>query len=225
MEKRVTGCIYAITCKPNGMIYIGSTKVPETRFKQHFKMMDTLNHHSKAMNYLVAEHGVEAFSFEVVEDGIPEACLLEREQEWINRHSPVLINDSKYAAPTAQQINEIVQENRRKYGGRSAPKHADMRPKVAVSHIPCAAQHHDKTINRFRLVWETLSGNIDWVSAMSGISKARLYLLAANASGAVPETKAGHEHYPTYPEQFILEQLAVLVVSSNYLKDVKDIHR
>ena len=71
------GVIYRITCKLDGMIYIGQTvRTIEERFQEH----------AKADSYIgnaIRAHGVENFSVEVIEECDTREQLNEREIFWI----------------------------------------------------------------------------------------------------------------------------------------------
>ena len=67
------GSIYKITNTVNGKAYIGQTRhdVIKRRIAYHFK-----GHGNLALKRAIKKHGVEAFTIEILHDGIILNCLI-----------------------------------------------------------------------------------------------------------------------------------------------------
>ena len=77
-----TGIIYMAVNTVNGKAYVGQTRTSlERRKAQHLSNVRCLcdTHFHRALR----KHGEDTFTWCVLEDGIPEAKLSEREQHWI----------------------------------------------------------------------------------------------------------------------------------------------
>ena len=90
--KGALGCVYAIRCKNNGRIYIGSTIDLEARVTNHFQ---ELAEHRKARKHAYTystwqedfdAFGRQAFEVYVLEDAIPKERLREREAYWADEY-------------------------------------------------------------------------------------------------------------------------------------------
>jgi group I intron endonuclease len=82
---KTTG-VYAIHCRVNDFIYIGSTAVRQgfrRRLTCHFSDLQNGRHHSYLIQRDWKRYGVSAFDFYVLEECSPLDCTL-REQAWIN---------------------------------------------------------------------------------------------------------------------------------------------
>lgn len=74
--------IYKIVNTLNDKVYVGSAIDIETRWRRHKKMLVECSHHSKKLQNSYNKHGIDNFSYEIIE--LCEKHLLtEREQYWI----------------------------------------------------------------------------------------------------------------------------------------------
>ena len=74
------GSIYCITHTPTGRRYIGKANNHKRRWKQHIQ-----NASPSLISSAIQHHGVSEFHFEVIET-VPNDCLSEREQYWIEHY-------------------------------------------------------------------------------------------------------------------------------------------
>jgi DNA-binding CsgD family transcriptional regulator len=79
--------IYRITNTITGMIYIGQAKDIDKRWKQHIDGLDNQRHANRYLRKAWAEHGKNAFKFEVLEHCKVDQ-LTEREQYYLDIHTP-----------------------------------------------------------------------------------------------------------------------------------------
>jgi len=79
--------IYRITCIITGKFYIGSTKELRKRYQNHFGELQRKTHNNRKLQHAFNKHGINAFTFEVIELVLP-AFLLEREQYWLDKLQP-----------------------------------------------------------------------------------------------------------------------------------------
>lgn len=75
--------IYKIINNINGKVYVGSAINISDRFLDHKQMLKRNKHHSTKLQNSVNKHGVENFTFEIIEECSKE-LLIEREQYWID---------------------------------------------------------------------------------------------------------------------------------------------
>jgi hypothetical protein len=70
---RRRGVVYRVTCRSNGIVYIGKTQAeyPAARWSQH--KQQARNGDSDRFHAAMREHGIDAFDFEVI------ACVISRE--------------------------------------------------------------------------------------------------------------------------------------------------
>lgn len=81
-DGRVSG-IYRITCKVDGRLYIGKSVDIRDRWTTHFKRACGVESETTNLLYpAMRKFGIENFSFEIIESGIPEDRLGEREKYW-----------------------------------------------------------------------------------------------------------------------------------------------
>lgn len=74
--------VYQIINTVTGKVYVGSSKNVGKRRAQHFSQLQRGVHHSKRLANSLKIHGIECFSFEVLEE-CEETDLLTREFYWI----------------------------------------------------------------------------------------------------------------------------------------------
>ena len=105
MQSERTGIVYCAQNEVNLKSYIGQTVLPLERRKQtHLTVArgGSGNHFHRALR----KHGANAFTWHVLEDGIPEANLGEREQHWITTydtfHSGYNMTGGGEVSPTTQ---------------------------------------------------------------------------------------------------------------------------
>jgi group I intron endonuclease len=76
--------IYAITNGHNGKVYVGQSTDVDARRSWHFAMLRSQKHPNRHLQSSVIEHGIDGFTFDVVEY-CEETLLDERERAWIER--------------------------------------------------------------------------------------------------------------------------------------------
>jgi group I intron endonuclease len=83
-EHQKSSGIYKITNITNNKCYVGSTKNFAKRWKQHIKELKNNSHHSIKLQRSFNKHGINNFSFEIVEE-IPyeKNLIIEQENFWI----------------------------------------------------------------------------------------------------------------------------------------------
>lgn len=88
--------IYLITHKVTGDRYVGMSRTIEQRWKAHLKRLEQGKHHSKAMQALANEYGLDSFTFEILEECEPEPgkrielTLRSAEEIWMEQLRPEL---------------------------------------------------------------------------------------------------------------------------------------
>lgn len=97
------GCVYAIRCKENGKIYIGSTIRLEERIYQHFRELKShrktrISNVNRLKSYVnwqddYDKYGADAFEIYCLEVNIPQNKLREREFYWVEEYKA---KDPKY---------------------------------------------------------------------------------------------------------------------------------
>ena len=83
--KEKTGCIYMLQNKVNSKMYIGKTmRRLETRIERHLK--DTKYGSELAIHRAIRKYGIDNFEIKVLEDGIKEENLSEKEIYYIKKY-------------------------------------------------------------------------------------------------------------------------------------------
>lgn len=80
-----TGCIYKITNIKDNRVYIGQTSLvnPIKRWEQHYNQ--AINSNNNLYLYkAIRKHGIENFSFQIIENNIPISELDKKEKEYIS---------------------------------------------------------------------------------------------------------------------------------------------
>ena len=86
--KERKGVIYRFYCKVDGKSYIGQTlQNPFERIKRHFRGTG-----NKWLKAALEEHGRKSFHWEILERGIAESKLNERESYWIKELDSIAPN-------------------------------------------------------------------------------------------------------------------------------------
>ena len=95
MENK-NGYVYAIRCKENGKVYIGSTIQLEKRIYQHFRELNAkaktrISNVNRLKSYDIWQsdydkYGKEAFEVYCIEQNIPQEELRKREAYWIDEY-------------------------------------------------------------------------------------------------------------------------------------------
>lgn len=91
------GVIYRIDCAANGRFYIGSSVQFPRRKSLHLRSLRRGDHHSAHMQRSFKRYGENAFSFTIIEEGVPLASLAAREGYHIRILKP-LFNGSRISA-------------------------------------------------------------------------------------------------------------------------------
>ena len=105
--------IYALTCRPSGEAYVGSSVDPERRRKKHLSLLRANKHFNPGLQRAWDQFTPEDFEWRVLER-CPEAELLDRERYWcgawegslFNCRSPGFPSDRK--AITAEYLRSIL---------------------------------------------------------------------------------------------------------------------
>ena len=93
----MTYCIYIITNVHDGKVYVGYTKNAKKRWEKHKKTALSTTCKKQRLHCAIAKHGIEAFSFQVIEENIETIALAwERERFWISHHSSYSDNAKGY---------------------------------------------------------------------------------------------------------------------------------
>lgn len=116
------GCIYKITNKINGKIYIGKTfRTPQIRWSEHKQYSHLTDRYNTPLYYAMRKYGIDNFDFTVIEDNINNVVELnEREKYYIefynstsheDGYNVVLGGDGGRTSSklTLQQVEEIRQ--------------------------------------------------------------------------------------------------------------------
>lgn len=80
--------IYEIKNKINGKKYVGSAMVYERRVKDHLRLLEKGNHHSRHLQSSYNMHGKDAFEFTILEEVDEVSELINVEQKWIDNINP-----------------------------------------------------------------------------------------------------------------------------------------
>lgn len=80
--------VYKIENIQNGKVYIGSSKDIERRWKEHIKMLEEGNHHSRKLqnDYNLTKDLIQ-FKFDVIEEVKFASQLIYREQYWMDYYN------------------------------------------------------------------------------------------------------------------------------------------
>lgn len=83
----MNSCIYKITNRINGKVYIGSTKNVKQRWAKHKALLRHNHHPNFHIQAAWNKYGEDSFVFEIVEECVPDE-LLSREQFFIDTIKP-----------------------------------------------------------------------------------------------------------------------------------------
>src|SRR5579859_6790175 len=118
--------IYAIH-GPSSRVYIGSAVNIEQRWRDHRKELRGKRHHCVFLQWAWLKFGESAFTFAVLEPVEDVACLIEREQHWLDTTSR-LYNTSRTAGsilgmirPPAVRVN--ISRGRKGIPSIKTPEH------------------------------------------------------------------------------------------------------
>ncbi len=76
--------IYAIFNIISGRLYVGSSSRMRRRWSEHASKLGNGRHHAAALQRSWSKHGPNVFSWEILEQVTDPACLIAREQHWID---------------------------------------------------------------------------------------------------------------------------------------------
>lgn len=92
-----TYSIYLITNTLDGKVYVGYTSDPVKRWLRHQQIASRPTERKQRLHIAMTKHGIEAFTFNVVEEGIMTLShALERERHWIERRCSYVDHDKGY---------------------------------------------------------------------------------------------------------------------------------
>lgn len=77
--------IYRIICLPNNRSYIGKAVNFKYRLNNHFKLLNSGDHHNKDLQRAFNQYGENSFRGEIIEFVTPQKDILYRERYHINR--------------------------------------------------------------------------------------------------------------------------------------------
>lgn len=138
------GVVYAITCTPNGAVYVGSTmRSFKQRWSEHRWYLRKGRHHSSRMQRCFKKYGEEAFAFSVVEHVSDLNFLLAREQFHIWRQDPEALMNS---APVSDSALAARLSNL----GRVEPEDAKAKRLIAVRAGMAKVDHRAKFTDEVR---------------------------------------------------------------------------
>lgn len=146
--------IYKLTNKLNGKAYVGQTCDLEARLYLHSRAYD---HRRSSLHRAIRKYGIDAFGFEVLEDGITDRETLNRlEREWIAKlgttdrkkgYNLTSGGEGRSGYELADSQRKKMSESRKgrktsayqKYVAsithKGKPKSLDHRRKISLSHI------------------------------------------------------------------------------------------
>ena len=79
------GIVYKITNNINGKVYVGKSKrLPSIRWAEHQRYAREANR-TNLIYLAIRKYGIENFSFEVIENNIPDSLLAQKECEYIKQ--------------------------------------------------------------------------------------------------------------------------------------------
>lgn len=102
--------IYCIRNIINNKRYIGSSKNLITRFRNHKNQLPRGKSHSAHLQSAYTKYGGENFEFSVLESGIKEEEIIERENYWINVYKTL---DREFGYNSLSSDRHIVTEETR----------------------------------------------------------------------------------------------------------------
>lgn len=113
-------CVYKLTNKLNGKVYIGqTTQKPRYRFSDHRCRARGKKEHREVIHQAISKYGWESFSAEVVEVCNSQAELNSAEEHWIGFYSCIAPNGYNVAAggmgsgATTAEIREKIAASKR----------------------------------------------------------------------------------------------------------------
>jgi group I intron endonuclease len=106
------GWVYLIRCIPNGKVYAGSSVTPARRFYLHRRDLAMGKHHSPPLQASWDKYGVDAFTFEIVEEAAGLKALLAAEQAWIDKFIGNSMNCARVAGSPLGVLRTPEQKKR-----------------------------------------------------------------------------------------------------------------
>ena len=79
--------VYKITCSEDNRMYIGASKNPKNRMREHFLHLSRGNHHNRFLQRAYNKYGKDSFSHEIIERCNTEEQMWKRETEIIEELS------------------------------------------------------------------------------------------------------------------------------------------
>lgn len=101
------GCIYAITCTKNNIVYIGQTVNYLSRVQYHKSKLKRNCHDNPYLQQDYNMYGLNNFIFAVIEDNVPSNKLLVREDYWINYYGGIE-SDRNYNQENSKTLSKIT---------------------------------------------------------------------------------------------------------------------
>ncbi len=138
------GGIYAIVHKPSQKRYIGSTIDFKSRKTQHFTDLRCGRHFNQYLQNAFSKYGEEQFMFEIIQDGVAEARLLDLERskilefDSVNHTKGYNLTAETKAPMRGRKMSEADKQKKSEFFTGS--KHP--RSKICESAIPQIFKHY-----------------------------------------------------------------------------------
>ena len=176
MKTEITGCIYRYFNVKTEMSYVGQSVHLKRRRRYH----ETTNSNDYFHNS-IRKCGIDAFKFEILENGIPRSKLNKHEKFWIKRfdcvfpngynfttggHSTVFseasrkkISEAKKGRPLSPEHREKISEVRK--GKKLSPEHREKLSKAmkGIKRKPLSPKHRRKISESLKAKHATSTNN------------------------------------------------------------------
>lgn len=109
-DEELEGYVYLLRHIPTERVYIGSSTGSRTgRYASHIRMLEGGTHYNKDFQGLWSGD-VSEWSYQILEDRIPKTHLVDREREYCQRFSWLLINKDLPKEDKTSLYKEIYEE-------------------------------------------------------------------------------------------------------------------
>lgn len=138
----ITACIYKITNKLDGKIYIGSTYSFRKRRREHLSTLKANTHSNRHLQNAFNKYGRENFSISIVEHVKKEEELIPAEQRYLDEIKPY-IDAIGYNISRSAHTNRIFGEDNHHYGVPKTEEHKEKISQSLMGH-PVTADTREK---------------------------------------------------------------------------------
>lgn len=129
-KAEISGGVYGIKNKLNGMIYIGATSFFIDRWANHKASL----HHSSRLQNDRNKFGENVFTFDILEKALDDTDISILERQWLNKYpTKILYNTKHYYQSTSQRIVKWVVKHPRYQTPYYLPESVDMEVKVRAA--------------------------------------------------------------------------------------------